>query len=184
MYREAVAGADRGDRVRRRGRAQAHQPRAPRPGGYPTPASAHLSEQVEKVAGAAFPRRDQGRPGGSAAGIWLLPCGFPRSGREAQGWRPHGEVPQRLLSTGPAFRPCVSAGTTAGGDRRQSATPSKEFSGLDNSGGGEVRPDAEKEPSDCRAGGYIKADSARQMGQSHAQDAVTPISERRKGKVC
>ncbi|MEA2560111.1 MAG: REP-associated tyrosine transposase [Acidobacteriota bacterium] len=37
-----------------------------------------------------------------------LPCGFPRSGREAQGWRPDGQVPQRLLSSGPAFRPCVS----------------------------------------------------------------------------
>jgi hypothetical protein len=73
----------------------------------------------------------------------------------------------------------VSAGTTAGGDRRQSATPSKEFSGLDNSGAGEVRPDAEKEPPDCLAGGYIKADSARQMGQKpRARRCNTDLREK------
>jgi hypothetical protein len=136
-------GAGRGDRGRRRGGAQAFGARASWSGGHPAPAPAHLSEQVEEITRAAFPRGEQGRPRGLAQGIWPLPCGVPGSGREAQGWRSHGEIPKRLLSAGPAFRPCVSDATAAGGDRRHGATLIRFFR-AGRLQKGEVRPSVEE----------------------------------------
>jgi hypothetical protein len=90
---------------------------------HPTPASSHLSEQDEEVASAAIPCREQGGSRGIPEGLWLLPCRLSRGCREAQGWRPPGEIPERLLSPRAAIRPSVGDRAAAADNRRRKRHP-------------------------------------------------------------
>jgi hypothetical protein len=126
VYRELIAGlvkeidsdaaAERKLTGRQRSRRSAH----------PAPASAHLSEQDEEIAGATFPCGKQGSPRGVAEGLRPLPGGVPGSGREAQGRGSAGEIPPRLLSAGSPVHGCVSGRVAAAGDRRRRASHIKD----------------------------------------------------------
>jgi len=76
----------------------------------------------------AIPCGKQGSPRSLSEGLRSLPCGLPGSAGEAEDWRPYGEISQRLLSAGPAVRPCVSGRTAAAGDRRRRTTLLVDFS--------------------------------------------------------
>ena len=132
VYRELAAGLVR-DRSGRRGRKEAHGQGAARPGGHPEPASANASGEAQEVAGAFVPRGQQGSPPGAEGGLRPFRCSFSRGSGEVEGWRPLGEISQRLLPAGSAVRGFVCDRiTVVAGDRDCRALTTQVLSKLED----------------------------------------------------